>query len=170
MKLLFCLRFPSLRRRKNPKKSVSSNPKVSKHTKPIPTVDKKTRLDITSRESIPTIDEKPKVSVPDAAPYLHVNSMRIQPMAACEYLHAVDTDRGNDSVYFVQRKNPEVPIIIGTTDEKKMLAADEVIRTLQGSNSHEISDEEFRNMVLEDNPKMVYLAVDRNDWEKRGGD
>jgi len=151
MKLL-CLHFPSLRHKKNPKPSTSG----SRVAKPVSAIEK-----ICYVERLVLI--KFEFPAPDAAPYFHVNSQRMQPLTAAEYLRSLETDLEDRNIYFARkRKDPEAPIIIGTTDEKKMLLADDMIRELRESQHRLVPPAEFRAAVLRDDPKCVYLAVDRS--------
>jgi hypothetical protein len=143
---LLCLKFPSipsLRRKKGTKKS-SSAPAAR------------------------VVDEKAAVralAAPPAAavPFLHVNSARLQPISSEEYLDSLERPQSKaDYLHFGHPVRPDQPIIIGTTAEKKEIAAADIIRELKAARKRKVPHDEFRAMAMSGRSDYVWLAINRD--------
>jgi hypothetical protein len=137
---LLCIKFPSLRRKKSPKEGRSPEP---------------ARKVDDEKAAVRALANAPRAAVP----FIHVNSVRIEPLSADEFLDGIDADATGQNVYFAKRATP---IVIGTTDEKRVIAAEEIIRELREASMCSITHEEYRRLMKRRDPRYVFVAVDRN--------
>jgi hypothetical protein len=147
---LFCLKFPSLpslRRKKSTKGTKPTN---------------------TSAPAARVVDEKAAIrslaSPPAAAvPFLHVNSARLQPISSSEYLDSLERPQSTDKfLHFGRPVQPDEPIIIGTTAEKKEIAAADIIRELKAARKRKMPHNEFRDMAMSGRSDYVWLAINKD--------
>jgi hypothetical protein len=141
---LLCLNFPSLSLRRKKSKNSSSAPAAR------------------------VVDEKAAIrslASPSAAaiPFLQVTSAGLQPISSQEYLSSLDQPQSTERcVHISRRVRPDSPIIIGTTAEKREIAAAELIRDLKESKRRIIRHDEFRAKAVSGRKDWVWLAIDRD--------